>query len=40
VNSASAKYIEEVDPDFYSVSSNADYVFARALEDKLKDKNR
>ena len=34
-----AKYIEEVDPDYHSQSSMADYVFVRAIEAKLKEKN-
>jgi hypothetical protein len=36
---ALAKYVEEVDPDFHSVSSQVDYVFARAIEQRLKEKN-
>jgi hypothetical protein len=36
---ALAKYVEEVDPDFHSVSSQVDYVFARAIEAKLREKN-
>jgi hypothetical protein len=36
---ALAKYVEEVDPDFHSVSSQVDYVFARAIGAKLREKN-
>jgi hypothetical protein len=34
-----AKYVEEVDPDFHSVSSQVDYLFARAIQAKLREKN-